>query len=52
MTRKETTISHHLACCREAERITVAISSCVSGVKTVIYFPEISEQQNLTTGNH
>lgn len=52
MTQKERNISHHLAYCKDAERITVAISSFVSGVKTVIYFPKISEQQNLTTGNH
>lgn len=41
-----------LAYCKDNERITVAISPFVCGVKTVIYFCEISEQQNLTIGNH
>lgn len=49
---KEMNRSHHLVHCEDNERITGAISSFVSGVKTVIYFPEISKQQNLTIGNH
>lgn len=51
MVWKEVNRSHHLAYCKDNERITVAIASFVWGVKTVIYFCEISEQQNLTIGN-
>lgn len=51
MVWKEVNRSHHLAYCKDNERITVAIASFVWGVKMVIYFCEISEQQNLTIGN-
>lgn len=40
------TRSHHLAYCKDNERIAVAISPLVCGVKAAIYFREISEKQN------